>query len=67
MKVQNRQNGLSGLPEKTGWLRAWQYNIFLQWFLSVFMLIRVTVTIGSPRKLQSKEDREMLPAPTVIG
>ena len=23
MKVQDRQNGPSGLPEKTGWLRAW--------------------------------------------
>ena len=22
MKIQNRQNGLSGLPEETGWLRA---------------------------------------------
>ena len=26
MKVQDRQNGPSGLPEKTGWLRAWLYN-----------------------------------------
>ena len=24
MKVQDRQNGPLGLPEKTGWLRAWQ-------------------------------------------
>ena len=23
MKVQDRQNGPSGLPEKNGWLRAW--------------------------------------------
>ena len=23
MKVQDKQNGPSGLPEKTGWLRAW--------------------------------------------
>ena len=26
MKVQDRQNGPSGLPEKTGWLRAWQLS-----------------------------------------
>ena len=24
MKVQDKQNGPSGLPEKTGWLRAWE-------------------------------------------
>ena len=28
MKVQDKQNGPSGLPEKTGWLRAWLLLLF---------------------------------------
>ena len=28
MKVQDKQNGPSGLPEKTGWLRGWLLLLF---------------------------------------
>ena len=29
MKAQDRQNGPSGLPEKTGWLCAWYITVHL--------------------------------------
>ena len=29
MKVQDRQNGPLGLPEKTGWLRIWSVIIMI--------------------------------------
>ena len=42
MKVQDRQNGPSGLPEKSGWLRAWRVSLkhVGDWLATLHPLLR---------------------------
>ena len=46
MKVQDRQNDPSGLPEKTGWLRAWHLLLSLTEIILKHIISKILLTEG---------------------